>query len=101
MAQEEFSGVSVNWHCGEAVRRSASVVWQAAENGRIFADEQVRKKLQQEEFMTIDPVCGMRVDEKQSEFHSQFGGREYSFCSADCKQEFEADPEEFADTVAA
>ena len=51
--------------------------------------------------MTKDPVCGMNIDDKKSEFHTQFGGRNYSFCSEDCKQEFEADPEEFVGEAAA
>jgi YHS domain-containing protein len=51
--------------------------------------------------MTTDPVCGMKVDERQSEFHSQFEGKKYSFCSENCKQEFDADPDEFAETAAA
>lgn len=51
--------------------------------------------------MTIDPVCGMKLDERTSEFQSQFGGRNYSFCSDDCKKEFEADPGEYVEMVAA
>lgn len=51
--------------------------------------------------MTIDPVCGMKVDEKKSEFETQFEGKKYQFCSEGCKQEFEADPEEFAGEAAA
>jgi len=51
--------------------------------------------------MTKDPVCGMTLDEKKSEFHTQFGGRKYSFCSEDCKAEFEADPDEYVETIAA
>jgi Cu+-exporting ATPase len=51
--------------------------------------------------MTKDPVCGVNVDEKKSEFHTQFAGRKYSFCSEDCKAEFEADPDEYAETAAA
>jgi YHS domain-containing protein len=51
--------------------------------------------------MTIDPVCGVKVDEKKSEFQTQFEGRKYCFCSEGCKQEFEADPDEFAEAAAA
>ncbi len=51
--------------------------------------------------MTKDPVCGMNVDENKSEFQTQFEGKKYYFCSEDCKQEFEADPEEFVGTAAA
>ncbi len=51
--------------------------------------------------MTTDPVCGMKVDEKKSEFNTQFAGKKYSFCSENCKQEFDADPDEFVETAAA
>ena len=50
--------------------------------------------------MMIDPVCGMRIDDK-SEFQTQFAGKRYFFCSENCKQEFEADPDEFVETAAA
>jgi YHS domain-containing protein len=51
--------------------------------------------------MTIDPVCGMRVEEKKPELQSQYAGRKYFFCSEECKQEFEADPNGYVETVAA
>ncbi len=51
--------------------------------------------------MTTDPVCGMTVDEKKSEFNTQFAGKKYSFCSENCKREFDADPDEFVETAAA
>jgi YHS domain-containing protein len=51
--------------------------------------------------MTVDPVCGMKVEEKKSEFTTQFAGKKYFFCSENCKQEFEADPDEFVETAAA
>jgi len=46
--------------------------------------------------MTKDPVCGMQVDEKNSEFQAQYGGKQYSFCSEDCKKKFEENPQQFA-----
>jgi YHS domain-containing protein len=61
----------------------------------------VRTNFSEEELMTTDPVCGMKVDEKNSEFHTQFAGKKYFFCSDDCRREFEADPDEFVETVAA
>jgi YHS domain-containing protein len=51
--------------------------------------------------MTIDPVCGMRVQEKQAELQTQYAGRKYFFCSEECKREFEADPNGYVETVAA
>jgi Cu+-exporting ATPase len=51
--------------------------------------------------MTTDPVCGMRIEEGRTEFHTNFAGQRYSFCSEDCKLEFEADPDEFVEAAAA
>src|SRR5512134_2323340 len=42
--------------------------------------------------MATDPVCGMPVDEPTAAASSLFEGRKYSFCSARCKQKFEANP---------
>ena len=46
--------------------------------------------------MTKDPVCGMQVDEKKAEFQSQYVGKQYNFCSEDCKNKFEQQPEQYA-----
>jgi Cu+-exporting ATPase len=46
--------------------------------------------------MAIDPVCGMEVDEKTSQDRSTFNGETYYFCSSDCKEEFDAAPEDYA-----
>ena len=51
--------------------------------------------------MTMDPVCGMRVDERSAEFQTQFAGRKYFFCSEECRKEFEADPDEYLEIAAA
>jgi YHS domain-containing protein len=50
--------------------------------------------------MTIDPVCGMEIDDKQSEFQMMFAGRKYSFCSDECRKEFAERPDEFVETAA-
>ena len=50
--------------------------------------------------MTMDPVCGMQVDEKQTTFKSNHEGKTYYFCSTDCKQEFDANPEDYTETGA-
>jgi uncharacterized protein len=39
-----------------------------------------------------DPVCGMRVDRRQTPHRVERGGRSYFFCSAGCKAEFESGP---------
>jgi YHS domain-containing protein len=50
--------------------------------------------------MTTDPVCGMKVDEKNTEFQTQFAGKKYFFCSEECRKEFETKPDEFVESVA-
>jgi len=46
--------------------------------------------------MTTDPVCGMKIDEKDAKAQSQYGGKKYSFCSNDCKRKFDQHPEQYA-----
>ena len=44
-----------------------------------------------------DPVCGMDVDlESTTVERIDRKGISYYFCSADCRRQFEANPEEFA-----
>jgi len=43
--------------------------------------------------MTIDPICGMEVDE--TEIKTEFNGKTYYFCATGCKKRFEENPEEF------
>jgi YHS domain-containing protein len=50
--------------------------------------------------MTKDPVCGMTVDEKNAKAQTQFNGKTYSFCSDECRQKFDKNPEEYAQRVA-
>lgn len=45
--------------------------------------------------MTIDPVCGMEVDEKTTDMKSEYKGDTYYFCAKGCKKAFEEDPEKF------
>ena len=45
--------------------------------------------------MAIDPVCGMEVEEKNAKDRSDFEGKTYYFCSADCREEFDESPEEY------
>jgi P-type Cu+ transporter len=46
--------------------------------------------------MQNDPVCGMQVDEQKASTKSQHQGRTYYFCSSDCKQKFDQQPEQYA-----
>ena len=45
--------------------------------------------------MAIDPVCGMEVDEETAKDRSAFAGKDYFFCSPDCREEFDESPEEY------
>jgi len=51
--------------------------------------------------MTTDPVCGMKVDDPNRQHQARYGGQRYSFCSQQCKNEFEQNPEEYAAAAAA
>ena len=39
--------------------------------------------------MPIDPVCGMKVDEKKAKFSAVKDGKKYYFCSYRCKEKFD------------
>jgi len=45
--------------------------------------------------MAIDPVCGMEVDEGTCKDRATHLGQTYYFCSTDCKDEFQAAPEDY------
>ncbi len=45
--------------------------------------------------MDTDPVCGMMVSRGEEAGSSQYQGKTYYFCSPDCKQRFDGDPQPF------
>lgn len=45
--------------------------------------------------MAIDPVCGMEVDDRSAKERVTHEGTTYYFCSEDCKDEFQAAPEDY------
>ncbi len=45
----------------------------------------------------IDPVCGMHVDPATGKPEAEHGGVSYHFCSAGCKEKFQAGPERYLD----
>ena len=49
--------------------------------------------------MTKDPVCGMQIDEADAAGQSEYQRETYYFCSALCKEKFDADPARFAATA--
>jgi YHS domain-containing protein len=50
--------------------------------------------------MEKDTVCGMEVDEKQSKFHSEYEGKNFFFCSEECKDTFDSQPQNYAKQAA-
>jgi len=43
-----------------------------------------------------DPVCNMQVDEKNAAARSEYKGQTYLFCSEDCKERFDQNPQRYA-----
>jgi len=43
-----------------------------------------------------DPVCGMKVEETDAPATADYKATTYYFCSVDCKEEFEGDPDSYA-----
>ena len=47
--------------------------------------------------MTVkDPVCAMEIEETDAVGTAEHQGKTFYFCSSDCKEEFEADPDAYA-----
>jgi YHS domain-containing protein len=44
-----------------------------------------------------DPVCAMVIEETDAVGTSEYNGKTYYFCSMDCKEEFDENPEDYAD----
>ena len=44
---------------------------------------------------SVDPVCGMKVDEAKAAYKTGYAGETYYFCSIDCRDKFEEDPGEY------
>ena len=43
----------------------------------------------------LDLVCGMKVEEEQPRFTSDYNGQTYAFCSAECRRKFDDHPDYF------
>ena len=43
--------------------------------------------------MAKDPICGMEVDQNTPAARTEHQGESYYFCSNNCKQQFESEPE--------
>ena len=55
----------------------------------------VTHKTPVEEQPIRDPVCGMEVDVEHSAGKSSYQGKDYFFCSTNCKNKFDAEPDSF------
>lgn len=44
-----------------------------------------------------DPVCGMLIDATSAPGKSDYQGKTYYFCSAQCQRQFDGDPGRYAD----
>jgi Cu+-exporting ATPase len=42
-----------------------------------------------------DPVCGMDVTYENAQARSEYNGQTYYFCSMDCKEQFDREPERY------
>ena len=51
--------------------------------------------------LTLDPVCGMRVDPAHTPHKAQYDGQTHFFCSAGCREKFIADPTRYLKETAA
>ena len=45
--------------------------------------------------MAKDPICGMSVDEKTTNFKSEYKGKTYYFCNQMCKTTFDKNPTKY------
>lgn len=43
----------------------------------------------------IDPVCKMKLDEKEAKFKSEYKGETYYFCALSDKKKFDENPEKY------
>ena len=43
-----------------------------------------------------DPVCGMELTYENAQARSEYDGQTYYFCSLDCKEQFDQNPEKYA-----
>lgn len=69
--------------------------YESGDRNRDFSEaDKIREQWRQrEQTDNIDPVCRMRVEEKT--LGSNHGGRSYFFCSQQCKQAFDLDPDRY------
>jgi YHS domain-containing protein len=71
------------------------------QNGKVFAHSCSRNSYRaRRNVMTMDPVCGARMDERTADIETMFAGKKYFFCSEECRTEFEDHPDEYLEIAA-
>lgn len=50
---------------------------------------------QKEAQLINDPVCGMPLETRTAKFYKPYRGGMYYFCSEECQEKFEQDPEKY------
>lgn len=45
-----------------------------------------------ERVFTVDPVCGLKLEEAKAHHKTGYAGEMFYFCSLDCQKKFEEDP---------
>jgi YHS domain-containing protein len=50
---------------------------------------------------TLDPVCGMELNPENAPERSEYEGRQYQFCSVQCRNKFDQNPAQYADRTGA
>lgn len=43
-----------------------------------------------------DPVCGLNIEERSALWQSKRNGQTYLFCSKECKEQFDQQPEKYS-----
>ncbi len=71
----------------------ADLVKRRRARGKAETQKQISPQPAAESF--IDPVCGMRVEPATAEYRSSFGGRNFYFCCAGCKHQFDKSPAQY------
>jgi len=51
--------------------------------------------------MELDPVCGAPVDPDKTQHRTEYQGRSYYFCSRQCKELFDQQPDKWLSEEAA
>jgi uncharacterized membrane protein YraQ (UPF0718 family)/YHS domain-containing protein len=73
----------------------AGMAWRFVTTGGVEMLRAHARRPHAEATPVTDPVCGMSVDPEHAEYRSSFKDETYYFCSAGCKETFDADPSRY------